>query len=164
MLFRSAKFFALGIALFAFGFSVQPSAPNTIEAEQIISATNLARASSGLPPLTQNQKLSAASAEKLSDMAGMGYFSHNSPAGTGPWHWIVKNDYAYASAGENLAINFDDAQKLVRAWLTSPAHKKNLLNPHYSDVGVSVQKVHIRGKTYTLVVQMLAAPKTLSVN
>ena len=45
--------------------------------------------------------------------------------------------YPYAWLGENIAFNYPDAPSVVNAWMNSPEHRANILNPNYTDIGVS---------------------------
>ena len=43
--------------------------------------------------------------------------------------------------GENLAVSeVKDAQRIVRAWMGSPTHRANILNRHYTKMGVTCAK------------------------
>lgn len=151
-----ASLFLLASALFLAGRHPK------LTASDVVAATNKVRLSSGLSELRVSPGLEEASYEKAWDMASQKYFAHESPAGVNPWYWIKKNNYQYLFAGENLAINFSDAQKLLMAWLKSPEHKSNLLNPEYRDIGVSVVNFSAGGKNFTVVVQLFGTPGTLS--
>jgi hypothetical protein len=134
-----------------------------LSASQIISLTNLERAKAGIKTLTPNSKLTAAAENKAEDMVAHGQFAHFYTAtGSGevtPWLFIVSEGYDYLNAGENLAKDFGSSEKLVAAWMNSPAHKDNLLSPNFTDVGVAVVEGPYLGKrNTTLVVMMLASP------
>ncbi len=99
---------------------------------------NQTRQSSGLKPLAENQKLNQAAELKAQNMLQNNYFDHISPSGVTPWFWFLKAGYSYKYAGENLAIGFFDSQEVFNAWLNSPSHKANIINPHYTEVGTAV--------------------------
>jgi uncharacterized protein YkwD len=54
--------------------------------------------------------------------------------------------YAAAGAGENLAAGQRDADDAIAAWLDSPSHCVNLMQPEYRDVGLAC--VQRRGARY----------------
>jgi hypothetical protein len=91
-----------------------------------------------------------------------GQFAHyyQSPQGQmDPWQFIINSGYQYLYAGENLGKDFSSAEKLVTAWMNSPLHRDNLLNPNYSEIGVAViEGPYLDKKDTTLIVQMLASP------
>lgn len=130
-----------------------------IDPAAVVQATNDARAAASVAPLQHSPVLDEAARRKLNDMAQRQYFAHQSPIGVMPWDWITAAGYSYRSAGENLARGFSDAQPAVDAWMQSPSHRANLLNPAYQHVGVAAQQVMLNGSPQILVVQLFAAPK-----
>ena len=104
----------------------------------LVNLLNQNRKSLGLPALHDNPKLDEAAMLKAKDMVLHGYFAHQSPAGVTPWYWFGMAGYNYKYAGENLAVGFVDSDEVFNAWLNSPAHKANLHNPNYKDVGTAV--------------------------
>jgi hypothetical protein len=129
-----------------------------LDAEAIIARTNVARAQANVGPLTHNPTLDAAAQAKLDDMAAQSYFAHISPTGIQPWDFIIHAGYSYRAAGENLAKGFSDPAALVQAWLNSPAHRQNIVNPGYRDIGVAARRVIIDGRSSIVVVQMFGTP------
>ncbi len=103
--------------------------------------TNDAREKSKLQPLTVNTTLAAAAQKKANDMAARGYFAHKDPDGKLPWFWFDSVGYNYKLAGENLAVNFSDSDKLVAAWLASPAHRANIMKSGYSEIGIGMSSL-----------------------
>jgi uncharacterized protein YkwD len=99
---------------------------------------NQTRQSLGLPALNGNQKLDEAARLKAENMVQNQYFNHTSPSGITPWFWFLKAGYKYKYAGENLAIGFFDSKEVYNAWLNSPSHKANIVNPKYTEVGTAV--------------------------
>jgi uncharacterized protein YkwD len=99
---------------------------------------NQTRQSNGLKPLAENQKLNQAAQAKAQNMVQNNYFAHTSPTGITPWFWFLNAGYNYKYAGENLAIGFFDSQEVYQAWLNSPEHKANIVNPNYTEVGTAV--------------------------
>lgn len=99
---------------------------------------NQARQTTGLAPLSANEKLDQVAQLKAENMIQNQYFSHTSPSGITPWYWFSKVGYKYKYAGENLAIGFFDSREVYEAWLNSPSHKANILNPNYKEVGTAV--------------------------
>lgn len=87
------------------------------------------------------------------------YFSHTSPIGLDPWHWFEKNNYTYKYAGENLAINYTSAEEEHQAWMESPTHKKNILSPNFSEIGIATATGNINGKKSLITVQEFGFPQ-----
>lgn len=112
-----------------------------------------------LKPLTYSYTLEAAAQKKAEDMIAKGYFAHQSPDGRQPWDWIKAEGYKYVYAGENLAINFSDSIDVYQAWMNSPGHRANILNPNYTEIGVATKKTYIGGRESIVVVQMFGSPQ-----
>jgi len=93
----------------------------------------------GLPPLKVDSKLTSAAKTKTTDMLSRNYFEHFA-YGLTPWDFIKSAEYNYLYAGENLAMDFQTAEGTVKAWMNSPLHRANILNPDYSDMGIGVVK------------------------
>jgi len=125
--------------------------------------TNKARMALGIQTLKENPKLEEAAYLKAKDIIEKDYFSHQSPEGISPWDWFKKAGYDYKFAGENLAIGFLDSEEVHQAWLDSPSHKQNLLDPNYSEIGIAVLKGDFQGSETTVVVQLLGTPQPLPV-
>jgi len=124
-----------------------------ISPSEVIRLTNVQRAANGLGPVTENGTLDSAALAKGNDMLAKGYWAHFAPDGTSPWSFFLKFGYKYQYAGENLARDFSDAPAAVNAWMASPTHKENILNPHYKEVGIGVVEGSLAGANTTIIVQ-----------
>jgi len=129
-----------------------------ISPSEVIRLTNVQREADGLSPLTENSILDAAALAKGNDMLAKGYWAHFAPDGTSPWSFFLKFGYKYQYAGENLARDFQDADSAVNAWMNSPSHKENILNPNYQDIGIGVVEGNLAGADTTLIVQFFGSP------
>lgn len=136
-----------------------------ISPEEVIKLTNDQRQANGLQPVKMDPELNVAAAAKAADMFARDYWAHVSPIGTQPWYFITSAGYSYRYAGENLARDFSSPQSVVQAWMDSPSHRDNLLNPKYQDIGLAVVDGKLDGRETTLVVQMfgtkLSAPSDI---
>lgn len=137
-------------------FTVFPSQAffSSITSEHIIRLVNEERAKENLSALSKNSDLESAASLKAQDMFAKNYFAHYAPDGTSPWDFFRKVHYQYTYAGENLGMGFSDAESLVKAWMNSPKHRKNIMNPAYREIGISVQTGTIGDRDTTLAVQM----------
>jgi uncharacterized protein YkwD len=126
---------------------------------EIVELTNTEREHNNLIPLVQNERLAAAAKAKAQDMAAQGYFAHRGPDGKEPWAWIREAGYTYASAGENLAVRFNESASVVRAWMASPGHRANIVKAGYTEIGVGVADGYYQGAPATFVVQYFGRPQ-----
>jgi len=156
---KSNRIFLLGalLALF-FNFNLSLIFASEISKSNIINLVNDSRVKNNLSILKESALLDAVAKDKVKDMIENNYFAHTSPSGKDPWYWFKKNGYQYASAGENLAINFENAEDQHREWMNSPTHRKNILNSKFSEIGVAVAKGKIDGEETIVVAQVFAAP------
>lgn len=144
------KILVLVIALAAYPSAAEFS---TITSRRILELTNAERQKGGVPILMRNAELDRSAMMKAQDMLSHNYFAHNAPSGTTPWEWFKRVDYIYTFAGENLAMNFSEAEDALAAWMDSPSHQANILNANYDELGVGVAVGEINGQQTTLVVQ-----------
>lgn len=129
-----------------------------VTSQTLIDDTNAERTKAGVAPLKINTRLSAAATLKARHMFEQQYWAHNAPDGTTPWHWLRESNYQYTYAGENLAKGFRTSGTLIGAWMNSPEHRDNLLNPSYEDVGFAVVDGRLNGEATKLVVAMYGTP------
>ena len=129
-----------------------------ISPSEVIRLTNTQRVANGLGALSENSTLDGAALAKGNDMLAKGYWAHFAPDGTSPWSFFLKFGYKYKYAGENLARDFPDAVSAVNAWMNSPSHKENILNPNYSEIGIGVVEGSLAGADTTIIVQFFGAP------
>ncbi|HVW71618.1 MAG TPA: CAP domain-containing protein [Candidatus Paceibacterota bacterium] len=124
----------------------------------LVDLTNTDRAQGNLGTLTVNPELVAAAQAKADDMAAKGYFAHESPDGKTSWYWFEQEGYKFSYAGENLAVDFTDSNAVENAWMNSPTHRANILNAHFTQIGVASAVGTYKGHETTFVVQMFGTP------
>jgi uncharacterized protein YkwD len=109
----------------------------------LLRQVNAFRAAHGLSRLRLSSALNAAAAAHSTEMARVGYFSHNSANGHSFSQRIAsfyrERGYRVWTAGENLAYGSPDmgAALTLRLWLGSPPHRANLLDPRWRELGLS---------------------------
>lgn len=160
-------FFVSCLAVAA-GLMTRPHTPRVVANETPVMADNLTtgllvrlnqeRTSRGLKSLTPNQALTNAALAKASNLLSEAYFDHTTRAGNTPWDFIHRAGYRYRSAGENLAIDFTSATAIHAAWLASPTHRDNMLDPAFRDVGIAAITGQYGTRTTTLVVEEFGSP------
>lgn len=110
-----------------------------ITAQNVLDDINTQRTIQGLPKLVLDSDLNNAAALKSKDMLNRNYFEHYA-FGLKPWDFIHNAGYNYLYAGENLAMDFTTSEGMVSAWMNSPAHRENILNPDFKDTGIGIIK------------------------
>lgn len=157
-LFIGLVFLRLFILPFYFYFPQSNFFAEVVSGE-IVEFLNLQRADLGIETLNESPQLVQAATLKAQDMLDNDYFSHTSPEGVTPWHWFEEVGYEYRIAGENLAIGFLDSVEVHQAWNASGAHRQNLLDQRFEEIGVAVLTGDFEGRETTIVVQLFGAPR-----
>lgn len=128
--------------------SAQPAYAASLTQDSILNLVNRARTEHQLPALESNALLATAARSKLADMLARRYFAHQNPDGLMPWDFMEAAGYPYRYAGENLAVDYEEASAVVRDWLDSSAHRQNILNKNFQDTGIAVSSSS--GHTYVV--------------
>jgi uncharacterized protein YkwD len=111
--------------------------PRADEARALADDVNAERAKHGLAPLARDAQLDRFAYAKAVDMAARGYFGHTDPDGVAfqdrlrAFHW--QNTYA----AENIAFDWDEPRAHA-AFMNSPPHAQNVLDPKQRRIGVAV--------------------------
>ena len=112
----------------------------TVAEQSFADAINAVRAAHGLPALATESALVVSARAHSRKLVGTNTFVHGSG-------WVNRLLGAGASGpyiGENLGwcaprvCPGADPATLVREWLASPAHRKNVLDPYFRHVGVGL--------------------------
>ena len=109
---------------------------------------NRDREKHGLAPLVYSAALTELADRYAADLIARGFFSHDDPDGRSPFDRMRVAGIAYRHAGENLAIN-DSVDAAQAAFMNSPTHRANVLQPQFTEVGIGV-RVAPNGKTYVV--------------
>ena len=130
--------------------------------DEIISRVNLIRSVEGLPILNTDNRLMSSALDKATDMDINDYFNHAGLNDLRMFYWINGADYSYDFAGENLAKGFTSVDRLINAWVSSPTHYQNIINPKFKDIGVGIMPGVLNGKDTVFVVQHFGLEKAVS--
>jgi uncharacterized protein YkwD len=68
-------------------------------------------------------------------MARTDYYGHVGPDGTQPWDRMRSEGYRWRQAAENIAAGQTTIQQVMTAWIQSPHHYANLIDPDLRHVG-----------------------------
>jgi uncharacterized protein YkwD len=138
-----AELLQLGTLPIGSGFNPPEGCGATTDADfetAVLNFVNQERTRYGLGSLTAQYQLTTAAAVHTFDMACKNYFSHTGSDGSSPFDRIKAQRYVYYYAGENLFAGngvYNDAGQAVSAWMNSAGHKQNILNPEFTEAGVS---------------------------
>lgn len=106
-------------------------------ATQVASLVNQERSKAGLPALRIDNSLSKLALDKAVDMYNNQYFDHTSPTYGSPFDMMRAYGVQFGYAGENIAMGQQSPQQVMKDWMNSQGHRENILNPHYTTIGVA---------------------------
>lgn len=115
----------------------RPANEDAILAAMLTSA-NAERARAGLPKLHVNKRLQSAALGHACDMAGRNKMTHASSDGRDLRARVKGTGYKMRLAAENVGQGFRSGESAVKWWMTSPGHRKNILQKTARDIGVAV--------------------------
>lgn len=133
--------------------------PTTVEAARaaVIEKINALRRAHGLKTLSDDPALDSVAQGYSERMARENFFSHVAPDGQDMRARLRGAGYIYKTAGENLgtaggplAAHFGIEH--------SPGHRRNLLDPAYTNVGVGVVFEQLQDRVQVIVTELLALP------
>jgi uncharacterized protein YkwD len=123
----------------------------------VLARVNVVRKNHGLKALTARPRLQNAANAHAGNMARNGYFAHEWSDGASFGRWIRRfwpgPGFRSWSAGENLYWEGPSttARRVVRAWMNSPGHRKNMLSRDWRYLGVGAVKAINPGGAYARV-------------
>jgi len=106
-------------------------------AQQMLALVNSERAKAGCQPVGLDSRLTAAATKHSQEMAQKGYFSHIAPYGSTFVGRTEREGYA-SPRSENIAAGNTTAQATMRQWMSSPGHRRNILDCTAKDMGVGI--------------------------
>jgi len=125
-----------------------PSVPVSEQAagQRVLDLVNQARATprtcgnqsfKAARPVRWNNVLAESSRLHAEDMAHYNYFSHSGRDGSDPAQRVERAGYSYHMTGENIAAGQMNPEDALAAWIKSPDHCANLMNPGFIEMGVA---------------------------
>ncbi len=121
-----------------------PSGPSAVwsgvadpDESKILKLVNAERSKAGARALAPSKDCAKLARMKSQDMVKNNYFSHQSPTYGSPFDMLKANKVSYMYAGENIAMN-QTAEAAFRSWMNSEGHRKNILNPNFTELGIGI--------------------------
>lgn len=106
-------------------------------AAEMLSRVNGVRRREGLPPLAASPLLDRISQMHAEDMLLRSYSGHRTPEGLGPSDRAWAGGYS-SGIGENIVEQRFSVEEALKAWLASPDHRRNLLDPGCREMGLGL--------------------------
>ena len=107
-------------------------------ARMLFHLVNSTRQEYGYNILQLDELAANAALDHSKDMAAKGYFEHVSPEGVALKDRLLRNNVQFRFAGENIAMGHTSAIFVHHSLLNSVDHRRNLLHPDFTHLGVGV--------------------------
>ncbi|MFF2128535.1 CAP domain-containing protein [Streptomyces olivochromogenes] len=114
------------------------TAPASAAVTRVVALVNTERGKVGCSPLTVNAKLSKAAQDHSADMASHQNMSHTGSDGSDPGQRITTAGYTWSAYGENVAYGYSTPEEVMAGWMSSPGHKRNILDCDFKEIGVGL--------------------------
>jgi len=124
----------------------------------MLAQVNAARRAAGRPPLAADPHLDAAAQEHAQDMVTRAYYDHDTPDGLTPRRRVEATGYLAHKVGENIAEGQFSVDEVMSGWLGSSGHRRNVLDPEFTDLGVGLAVGRFEDRLRILWVQEFAVP------
>jgi uncharacterized protein YkwD len=111
---------------------------NQSEAKEIFDISNILRSRHYVRLLDWSPKAAQAAYLHSKEMDQRHYFSHDSKWQGDLRKRLETQHVTFQMAGENIAAHYEDSISVSIGWLNSAEHRKNLLNPSFTQLGVGV--------------------------
>lgn len=108
--------------------------------KDVVELTNMERKRYGLHPLQIDPRLVKVARMKSIDMRKKNYFSHTSPTYGSPFTMIADHRISFSVAAENIAVGHVSPEQVVKGWMNSPGHRRNILNQMITHIGVGFER------------------------
>lgn len=102
---------------------------------EVINLVNQERVAAGLDELVIDEGLCEVAAVRAAEIQSL--FSHTRPDGSSCFTALEDIGVQHTLTGENIAIGQASPQAVVQAWMESPGHRENILNPSFTRIGVA---------------------------
>ena len=108
------------------------------------------RAENGVAIVIENTALNAAASAHATDMVANDYLAHTNLDGMTPGDRATAAGYDWDFMAENIAQGYLTESSVVQAWMESPAHRDNMVDPRPEEFGL--------GRDGSIWVLMLGSP------
>jgi uncharacterized protein YkwD len=104
----------------------------------LVQGINAQRTGNGLTALAPSAQLAEAAQKHACDNAGHNKMSHTGSDGSKFGTRIRRAGYSYRKANENVGYGFRDPGAMLKGWMNSDGHRRNILARGTRDIGVGM--------------------------
>jgi len=133
---RNPKFLFATAALLFFSASVSAQLQRNDSERQLFEALNRERSAQGLSALRWDASLFKAARLHALRMADLNMLEHQLPSESNLEGRLAEAGAHFSVIAENIAIG-PNPQSIHNGWMDSPGHRKNILDPRLTSVGIA---------------------------
>lgn len=105
-------------------------------ANRVLELINEERAKEGLGAVVMDAGLVNVATIRANEIIQT--FSHTRPDGSSCFTAYAECGVSYMAAGENIAAGQRSPEEVMKAWMNSPGHRANIMDPSFGRVGIGV--------------------------
>lgn len=87
------------------------------------------------PPVSWSGNLAKAARLHSEDMVRNHFFSHTGSDGSSARERISRQGHAGMACGENISVGVPAVSSVIKGWLESEGHCRNLMDPTFTEIG-----------------------------
>jgi uncharacterized protein YkwD len=91
----------------------------------------------GARPVAWNTQLVSAANGHSLDMAENNFFDHRNLRGEKPSQRVDAAGYKWRGVAENIAAGMFNSNTVMKGWMDSPGHCRNIMDPSFTEIGVA---------------------------
>jgi uncharacterized protein YkwD len=135
---------ATGAALLCVGLltaTASAQADGDPKVARALELTNTERRNNGVRPLALSSELSRAAQAYSQVLATTGCFAHTCGPIPDLAERLERTGYNdWQAIAENIAGGYETPEAAMRGWMNSPGHRKNILSPMFTEIGLGLAK------------------------
>ena len=127
----------VSLCLFPISAANVPAGPDQVCSPQeweVLKQTNRERLAAGLIPYSTFPAMQNVANMREEELTAL--YSHTRPDGSQCFTVLTENGLGYRAAGENIAAGQSSPDVVMKAWMDSEGHQKNILDSTFSHMGV----------------------------
>jgi uncharacterized protein YkwD len=101
---------------------------------------NIERSARRIPLVGYDVRVARAAQKHSAYQASINTMTHAGPGNNTGGQRITAEGYAWRTWGENVAYGYGDCVAVMKGWMNSTGHRKNILNPAFTSIGVGVAR------------------------
>jgi uncharacterized protein YkwD len=127
---------------------IEPEDESSINKELVLQLINTHRASGcncgsegyygPTTPVKWNDMLEMAAKTHSADMYSNNFFNHTGSDGSNMSDRIKRVGYNWTTCGENIGNGYKTEEQVVKGWINSPGHCRNIMNPNFKEIGMAM--------------------------